>query len=230
MKLKFIPFILFSACMSTPEDPDPHRDFNEAMLEVNLSLDENVLRPASHIYRDVTNEPVRLMFSNFLDNLKEPFYLVNYAAQIDGENMASSFFRFIVNSTVGLFGFFDVAELMGVSKHSTGYKDTLHKMEIPHGDYIVLPIFGFSSTRDTIAEPISWFADPVHYVIGWPLVASKAALQFIVDRYENSDMIDSTISESENLYFKTRSMYLQKYGIGDDVLSVEDGPSPEDGE
>ncbi|MBO4405349.1 MAG: VacJ family lipoprotein [Alphaproteobacteria bacterium] len=228
MKFRFIPLFLLAACASSPEDPDPHKCFNKAMLEVNLSLDENILKPASHVYEDVTNEPVRLMFSNFFDNLKEPFYLVNYTVQTDGENMASSFFRFLINSTFGFFGLFDMAELLGVPKHSTGYKDTLHKMEVPHGDYIVLPVFGFSSTRDTIAEPISWFADPVSYFIGWPLAVSKAALQMVIDRSENSEMIDSMISESEDLYSKTRSMYLQKYGVGDDVPFAEDGPSPDD--
>lgn len=228
MKLKFFPLLLIPACMSTPEDPDPHRCFNEAMLDVNLSLDDHVLKPASHVYESVTNEPVRMMVSNFLDNLNEPFYLVNYTIQVDSENMASSFFRFLVNSTIGFFGLFDIAELMGVPKHSTGYKETLHKMEVPHGDYIVLPVFGFSSTRDTIAEPVSWFADPVSYVIGWPWAVSKSALQMVIDRHENSEMIDSMIAESEDLYAKTRSIYLQKYGNGEDDSSENEGPSPDD--
>lgn len=228
MKYRFAGLLLITACASSPENPDPHKCFNKAMFEVNLSLDENVLKPASHVYEDVTNEPVRMMFSNFLDNLKEPFYLINYAIQADGENMASSFFRFLINSTFGFLGLFDVAELLDVPKHSTGYKDTLYKMGVPHGDYIVLPVFGFSSTRDTIAEPISWFADPVSYFIGWPWAVSKAALQMVINRHENSELIDSTIRESEDLYSKTRSMYLQKYGIGDDIPSAEDGPSPDD--
>lgn len=229
MKLKFLPLLLISACMSTPEDPDPHRCFNEAMLDVNLSLDRNILKPASRIYGGVTNEPARTMISNFLDNLNEPFYLVNYMVQIDGENMSSSFFRFLINSTIGFFGFFDIAELIGVPKHSTEHKETLHKLEVPHGDYIVLPIFGFSSTRDTIAEPISWFANPVRYVIGWPWAISKAALQMVVDRHENSEMIDSMIDdESEDLYAKTRSVYLQKYGNGDDESSTDDDLFPDD--
>lgn len=228
MKYRFAGLLLITACASSPENPDPHKCFNKAMFEVNLSLDENVLKPASHVYEDVTNEPVRMMFSNFLDNLKEPFYLINYTIQADGENMASSFFRFLINSTFGFLGLFDVAELLDVPKHSTGYKDTLYKMGVPHGDYIVLPVFGFSSTRDTIAEPISWFADPVSYFIGWPWTVSKAALQMVINRHENSELIDSTIRESEDLYSKTRSMYLQKYGIGDDIPSAEDGPSPDD--
>ncbi len=230
MKSRLVPLFLIAACASTSEDPDPHKCFNEAMLDVNLSLDENLLKPASRVYEGVTNEPVRLMTSNFLDNLREPFYLVNYTLQADEENMATSVFRFLINSTFGILGFFDIAELIGVPKHSTGYKNTLRKMEIPHGDYIVLPVLGASSTRDTIAEPISWFANPVNYFIGWPVAISKAVFNAIVDRYENSKLIDSTISESENVYPIVRSMYLQKYGVGDDVPSVSDGPSPDDGE
>ncbi len=230
MKYKLASLLMITACSYTSENPDPHREFNEASLELNLSLDENVLKPASNVYEGLTNEPLRMMFSNFFGNLKEPFYLINYTLQTDGENAASSFSRFLINSTFGLFGFFDVAELVGIPKHSTGYKDTLHKMEMPHGDYIVLPIFGPSSTRDAIAEPISWFADPVTYFIGWPLAISKTVLGMIINRSENSALIDSTINESEDIYSTMRSVYLQKYGIGEDVPSSEDGPSPEDEE
>ena len=228
MKFKIIPLLLIAACASTQEDPDPHRCFNEAMLEVNVSLDNNVLKPVSQVYGGITCEPVQRMVSNFMDNLKEPSYLVNYTLQVDGENMAISFFRFLVNSTVGILGFFDVAELLGVPKHSTGYKDTLKQMEVPHGDYIMLPVFGASSTRDTIAEPISWFADPVTYFVGWPVSVSKAVFQMIVDRHENAELIDAEMKDAENLYPKVRSVYLQKYGVGEDVPSIHEGPSPFD--
>ncbi len=228
MKKKLLCLLLITACSATPEDPDPHKDFNEAMLEFNVSLDKNVLKPASQIYEDVTCEPTQRMISNFLDNLNEPFYFVNYTVQLSPCDMSTSLFRFLINSTVGIFGFFDVAELIDLPKHKTNYKETLHKMHMPHGDYIVLPIFGFSSTRDTIAEPISWFANPVNYFLGWPLSISKSVLQMIVDRSENAELIDSTIQESDDLYSKTRSVYLQQYGNGFDVPDDEDGPSPDD--
>lgn len=230
MKYRLASLMFITACASTPEDPDPHKDFNEAMLEVNLSLDEHLLRPASRVYEDVTEEPVRLMISNFLDNLKEPFYLVNYTLQADDENIASSIFRFLINSTVGILGLFDIAELIGIPKHSTGHKDTLRKMEIPHGDYVMLPVFGASSTRDAVAEPVSWFADPVTYFIGWPFAISKTVLQMVADRAENSKLIDSAIDDSENLYSTMRSVYLQKYGVGDEIPSANDGPSPDEEE
>lgn len=230
MMLRLVPLLFVVACVSTQEDPDPHKCFNEAMLEVNLSLDKNVLKPVSEIYGGITCEPIQTMVSNFLDNLKEPSHLVNYTLQADGENMAMSFFRFLLNSTIGMLGFFDVAELMGVPKHSTGYKDTLRKMEVPHGDYIMLPVFGASSTRDTIAEPISWFADPVSYFVGLPLTLSKAVFQMVVDRHDNAKLIDSEMEDPESLYPKIRSVYLQRYGVGADIMSVEEGPSPLDDE
>lgn len=228
MKLKIVPLLLITACASTQEDPDPHRCFNEAMLEVNVSLDSNILKPVSQVYGGITCEPAQRMVSNFMDNLKEPSYLVNYSLQVDGENMAISFFRFLINSTVGILGFFDIAELLGVPKHSTGYKDTLKQMEVPHGDYIMLPVFGASSTRDTIAEPVSWFADPVTYFVGWPISVSKAIFQMIVDRHGNAEIIDAEMKDAENLYPKVRSVYLQKYGVGEDVPSIDEGPSPFD--
>ncbi len=226
MKLKTVPLLFITACTLTSENPDPFRCFNEAMLEVNVSLDNNVLNPLSKVYGGITCEQVQTMLSNFLDNLKEPSYLVNYTLQLDGENMAISFFRFLVNSAVGMFGFFDIAELLGVPKHPTGYKNTLRKMEIPHGDYIMLPVFGASSTRDTIAEPFSWVVDPVTYFVGLPVAVSKAVFQMVVDRHENAKLIDSEMKDLEILYPKVRSVYLQKYGVKGNDLYSEEGPSP----
>ena len=224
---RILSLLLIVGCSATPEDHDPHKEFNEGMLEFNLDLDRNVLKPVSTGYKEVVADPLQIMFSNFLDNIKEPFYLVNYTARGDGDNVVTSIFRFVINSTFGILGLFDVATELGLGKHSTGYKDTMKKLEVPHGDYIVLPIFGTSSTRDAIAEPVSWFADPANYFLGWPLSITKAVFQMIVDRAENSELIDDTINNSEDIYQTTRSMYLQKYGVGYDVPSEDEGPAPD---
>lgn len=214
--------LLLVGCSTTPEDPDPHREFNEDMLDFNLTVDENILKPVSSVYKDVTANPVRQMVSNFLDNWKEPFYFVNYTLCGEGENMATSLFRFVINSTVGLLGLFDIAEEIDLDKTSTNYKETFKKLEMPHGDYIVLPIFGSSSTRDAIAEPISWFADPVSYFIGWPWMLAKAVVGAVSNRAENAEIIDSTIKDSMDIYSTTRSLYLQKYGVGERTNSFGD--------
>ncbi|MDR1982678.1 MAG: VacJ family lipoprotein [Holosporaceae bacterium] len=207
-------YILFllAACSATPENPDPHREFNKDMLEFNLALDKNILKPTALAYRDVVPDVARESISDFLANLKEPFYSINYIVTCDAEHAANSLFRFVINSTLGIIGLFDVGEQIGLEKTEISHQSTLKKFDVPLGDYLVLPILGSSSTRDAIAEPIAWFADPVGYFIGFPFMLAKYVLTAISDRAENANLIDSTIHNSMDIYSTTKSMYLQKYG------------------
>lgn len=231
MKKKFFLLLVLTSCASEPEKTDPHAEFNRDMLRLNLTLDENVLRPAAMTYKESTADSVRDSISNALSNIKEPYFLVNYLVAGDAEHAANSLFRFVINSTLGLFGLFDVGSEIGLEKAETSYKDTLRALEVPTGDYIVLPVFGFSSTRDTIAEPVSWFADPISYVIGFPYMFAKAALNAISDRAENSESVDRMIRDSMDLYSSTKNMYFQKYGVKsskDTDAEFDDSPSPDD--
>ena len=200
------------ACSSTPQNPDPHEEFNRDMTDFNIAVDKNVLKPASKGYETVTTKPIRQSVSSFLFNAKEPFYLVNYVLQGDAEQATNSLFRFFINTTFGFLGLFDVAKEIGLPKKETSYKETLRKWEMPSGDYLVLPLFSSSSTRDVIAEPISWFADPISYVIGWPWMLAKTAIKAIDDRSQNGKTIDSTLQNSIDPYPLMKSIYLQKYG------------------
>ncbi|MDR3187181.1 MAG: VacJ family lipoprotein [Holosporaceae bacterium] len=212
--------ILFflTSCSSSPDNPDPYEEFNRDMHELNMAIDENILEPVASTYNEVAADPVKESVSNFFMNLKEPFYCINYAATLDAEYAANSLFRFFINSIFGAFGLFDVAEQIGLEKAETSHRDTLKKLDVPTGDYLVLPVLGFSSTRDAIAEPISWFADPVGYFIGFPYMIAKAVLSTISDRAENSGAIDDVKENSFDLYSTTKSIYLQKYGNEEDSI------------
>lgn len=231
----FVFFVFLAGCSATPEDPDPHKEFNKSGMALNLALDRNVLKPAAEVYKE-TPDTMQLVVSNVLDNLREPFYFVNYGLRVDAENMIASLLRFVINSTIGFLGFFDVAAELGIPKTTTGYKETLKTIEVPQGDYLVLPVFGSSSTRDTIAEPISWFADPVSYVIGWPWSIATAVLRTISDRAQNYEALNAATNNSEDVVYQTaRSFYLQKYGVNNKVSPGEneakdEGPSPDDEE
>lgn len=232
MKKKILLFLsLLTACTQEPEKVDPHAEFNRDMLTFNLAADEKVLRPAAIIYKEATHDGIRESISNALVNIKEPYFIVNYLAAGDLEYATNSLFRFVINSTIGLLGLFDVGSKIGLEKAETSYKETLHTLNVPTGDYIVLPIFGFSSTRDAIAEPISWFADPVGYVIGIPYMLLKAVLYEVSNRAENAESIDRVIKDSMDLYSSTKNMYFQKYGVnahGQTKDEFADSPSPED--
>ena len=205
-------------CASTSEDEkkedkDPYERFNRGALEFNIKLDENVLRPVAYRYKELTPDNFQLMLSNGLSNLKEPFYAVNYALCFDADSATTSLFRFGLNSTLGFFGLLDVAADYGVPKAETSHSATLTKIGVPTGNFIMLPIIGSSSVRDTIAEPVSWFADPVGYFIGPIYMLAKAAVSAVSYRAENMDFIDSSLKDVADPYSSLKSIYFQQYGV-----------------
>lgn len=211
-ELRGIVFIVLVGCSATPQDPDPHEEFNRDMTDFNLAVDKNVLKPVAEAYKSATFEPAQRSVSSFISNCKEPYYLVNYSLQGDGEKVLTSFFRFLINTSIGFLGLFDVASELGLEKRDTSYQETLKKWSMPTGDYLVLPILSSSSTRDVIAEPISWFADPVGYIIGWPWMLAKSVVGAVDRRAQNGKMIDATLDNAIDPYLLMRDLYLQQYG------------------
>jgi phospholipid-binding lipoprotein MlaA len=153
---------------------------------------------------------------NFLKNLHEPLYCINYLISLNGEQASNSIFRFTINSTLGLFGLFDVGADVGLKKRETSIKETLRNIEMPTGSYLVLPVLGPSSIRDAIAEPASWFIDPLGYIVGFPYMFARTLLLIIAERADNMDVFDSTLENSLDIYSMTKSMYFQKYAVRDD--------------
>jgi phospholipid-binding lipoprotein MlaA len=205
--------LLLISCASDPDDTDPMEDFNRDMQEFNLALDAAVLRPSAVVYKGCVADELQSMLVNFLKNLSEPFYCVNYLISFNGEQASNSIFRFAINSIFGFGGLFDVGNEMGLKRRETSYKETLRNIEMPTGNYLVLPVFGPSSTRDALAEPISWFMDPMGYIVGFPYMFAKIALLMVTERADNFEVVDSMMKESLDLYSTANSMYFQKYGF-----------------
>lgn len=208
----FVILLLLVACGGTghTNKDDPNENFNRQSLQFNLEVDQNLLRPTSRGYENVTNDSVRGAFGRFLSNLKEPYYAINYIVSGNLEGAFNAFFRFVVNTLAGGLGIVDVGSHIGLNRADTSYKDTLASLEIETGDYLVLPIFGPSSTRDAVGEVVSWFCDPVGYFVSFPWMIGKAVLGAIHDRSENSEEMDN-ITQSKNAYIILRSIYKQKY-------------------
>ncbi|MDR3151632.1 MAG: VacJ family lipoprotein [Holosporaceae bacterium] len=205
--------LLLASCASDPDDTDPAEDFNRDMQEFNIALDKAILRPSAAVYKECLADELQSVLVNFLRNLSEPFYCVNYLISFNGEQASNSMFRFVINSTLGFGGLFDMGNEVGLKRRETSYKETLRNIEIPTGDYLVLPVFGPSSTRDALAEPVSWFMDPLGYVIGFPYMFAKTAMLMITERADNFEVLDSMMKESLDLYSTAKSMYFQKYGL-----------------
>ena len=127
---------------------DPLEPFNRAMYTFNDTLDRYLMKPVAKGYRAVVPSPVRKGVSNFFSNLHEPAVMINSALQGKFSQAASDLSRFMVNTTFGIFGLFDVATAIGIERHNEDFGQTLGKWGVGEGPYLVLPILGPSNFRD----------------------------------------------------------------------------------
>lgn len=129
---------------------DPFEPFNRAMYTFNDKLDRYFLKPVAKGYRAVLPRFARRGVSNFFGNLHEPVVMVNDALQGKLKHAASDLGRFLTNTTLGIFGLFDVATHFGLERHNEDFGQTLGVWGVNPGPYLVLPIFGPSNFRDGI--------------------------------------------------------------------------------
>ena len=127
---------------------DPLEGFNRAMYTFNDRLDKYALKPLAKGYRAITPTGVRKSVSNFFSNLHEPMVMLNNLLQGKPGQATSDLIRFVVNSTVGIVGLFDVSSKVGLPKHDEDFGQTLAVWGVGDGPYLVLPFFGPSNLRD----------------------------------------------------------------------------------
>lgn len=142
---------------------DPLEGFNRAMYTFNDKLDIYVLKPVAKGYRAVAPSPVRHSVANFFSNLHDPVVMLNNLLQGKPGQAASDLGRFMFNSTVGIFGLFDVSSKMGLPKHDEDFGQTLAVWGVGDGPYLVLPFFGPSNMRDAPALVVDWETYPLTY-------------------------------------------------------------------
>lgn len=128
---------------------DPWSGFNRHMYHFNAWLDDVLLLPIVHGYRIVTPKPVRTGVSNFFSNLGEINNFANSVLQLKPRSALTSFWRFAINTTVGLGGLFDPAGALGLQQIHEDFGQTLAVYGVDTGPYLVLPFFGPSTLRDS---------------------------------------------------------------------------------
>ncbi|MBX3658357.1 MAG: VacJ family lipoprotein [Ramlibacter sp.] len=155
--------LLASGCASGPRATarDPLEPLNRKVAQFNDGADAAVLKPLATAYREVTPAMVRTGVSNFFGNLRDLWSSVNSALQFKGQNAAENFMRFNVNTFFGLGGILDVASELNIDRHREDFGQTLGRWGVPAGPYVVLPLLGPSTLRDTFALSLDSRADPV---------------------------------------------------------------------
>ena len=191
---------------------DPFEPVNRAIFSFNNVADIIVLEPIAKGYKKLPS-PIQSGINNFLSNLRAPLIVVNQLLQGQGDNAAQSSGRFIVNSTVGVFGLFDVAERIGLEEKQEDYGQTLATWGVGDGFYIVLPLFGPSNLRDTSGMILTMLTDPINaYAVNegeaW-LVPMRTAVNAVDQRSKIIDEVNALRDNSVDYYAAVRSSYYQ---------------------
>lgn len=153
-----------AGCATPSADPrDPLEGLNRAVSAFNDQADEIALRPAARLYRNVTPSGLRDGVRNFFNNLDDLYIGTNNLLQGKVEQAMSDLMRIAVNTTLGFFGVIDWASDMGLEKGNEDFGQTLGRWGVGDGLYLVLPLLGPSTLRDTAALPVDWEGDPVYW-------------------------------------------------------------------
>ncbi|MBI9060305.1 MAG: VacJ family lipoprotein [Labilibaculum sp.] len=147
---------------------DPIEPVNRLIWDFNYQiLDVYIYRPVTQSYVDWVPTGGRKAINNFVLNFEEPSTMVNNLIQLDVKHSLQSFFRFSVNSTFGILGFFDVAEEMGVARRRESFSNVLGRWSVPNGPYLMLPVLGPKSTRKLLGNFVDGLYFPANYLTFW---------------------------------------------------------------
>ena len=154
-------FLFFISTFSIAEDEDvnvdPFESTNRIVFEISDDLDTMIIRPVAEIYRDVTPRFIKNSVTNFFYNLSEVDKIINQLLQGKIVLAGQDSLRFLINSTIGIVGFVDVATRVGFERHDEDFGQTLGYWGVPAGPYVFLPLIGPSTIRDSFSKPTSWF-------------------------------------------------------------------------
>ncbi len=219
--------VLLAGCASKGGEPaDPLEGFNRGVFAFNDTADRWVVKPVAKGYTRVLPSPLRTGVSNFFENLMYPLVVVNQFLQgklVDG---VSDTGRFLMNSTFGIFGLFDVASDVGMRLHEEDFGQTFARWGFGAGPYLVVPFLGPSTVREGTGAIVSYVASPVRYVTDDTATRySLTALNLLQTR---ASLLDAEQLISGDRYAFIRDAYLQrrdylnKDGAVDDDFLDED--------
>lgn len=159
-----------TGCASAPGpalmDPaDPYEEFNRRALAFNVSLDQAVIGPAANTYEAATPRFARDRVRDFFGNLRSPVTLVNDLLQAQPRRAGTTAARFVLNSTIGAAGLFDVATQAGIEGHREDFGQTLAVWGIESGPYLVIPFLGPSTPRDLTGTVVDIAFSPLTYIV-----------------------------------------------------------------
>ena len=192
---------------------DPLEGMNRFFFDVNLKLDRDAGKPAATAYRENVPQTVRGGLHNMLENLGGPVTVANDLLEAQFENAGIAAGRFLVNTTIGLAGIFDVATDWGMPARDRDFGETLGTYGVPTGPYLVLPLRGSTDVRDFAGNYLDGYATPLHFVrydgnqyVGW----MKSTLSSMDNRSKDIVTYADIERSSVDYYATMRTLYLER--------------------
>lgn len=218
--------ISLGACASDPaaqrSDNDPWEAINRPLYSFNTGLDKVTLKPLAKGYQKVTPRPVRTGVTNFMKNLATPGSSINNFLQGKPRRGFSELGRFLLNSTVGIGGLFDVATASGIERNYEDVGQTAAVWGVPDGPYVMLPVLGPMTLRDAVLTPVHIISNPLYHYNN-SSIRDKLYILRAIELRERLFKAEKLLKDSKDKYVTTRESYLQNR-----EYQVYDGNPPED--
>jgi len=216
------------------DNPDPWETANRGLYKLNKGLDRAVIRPGAVFYQHAVIHQIRDGVHNVLYNLGEPVTFINNVLQVRPDRAGRTALRFVVNTTAGLGGIFDVTGGSGLPREPSGFAETLTRYGAPQGPYIFLPVFGPSSLRDLTGRAVDVVSDPftwINYSGRTAVEAARGVLAGADQRVRLDPVLKDVGRTATDPYATLRSAFLQSSSITGrreaDVKALPDfGPEP----
>jgi len=200
---------------------DPFEDINRITFNINDSLDNKIAKPVAVVYGDITPQFIQNRITRFFKNLAEIDTFINQALQGKPKLAINDFGRFAINSSIGLFGFFDVATKMGLEAHEEDFGQTLGVWGVPDGPYLMLPIIGPSNARDIMSRPISSFLSGTFAMTDTDVKLTLTALDALETRERYLDF-EAMITGDRYTFVKDAYVQSRDYEIFDGEMTEDD--------
>jgi phospholipid-binding lipoprotein MlaA len=211
--LRLLGLLLLAAWLggcATAQNPDPAEAFNRQVFAFNEGLDKYAVAPVATFYRDLTPQPLRVAVDNFFHNFQDAWSAINLLLQGRLADAGNDLIRFGLNSTFGFGGIIDWAGELGLERHDADFGITLGRWGAPPGAFLVLPVLGPSTVRDTIGLPADLKFSADQFVSDVALRNSLAGLRLVNARAQllaATSLLDDIVLDK---YTFVRDAYLQR--------------------
>jgi len=207
-----------SACTSAQQDTngnldnDPFQTTNRKIFNLDQKLDAWTLKPTAVAYSEYIPSAIREPAHNLLANLDLPKTFANDLLQLEPRRAGQTVSRFVINSSLGVGGLFDVASDFGIAAHTEDFGQTLAVWGVGEGPYLIFPFFGPDPPRDAFGQIVDFFFDPTVYIHmkqhpWW--VLGREYVTFVDLRARNMETVEDIERSSLDYYATTRSLYRQ---------------------